>query len=69
MAEEWTGTPTALTMWTIGTGLLGGAASIILSRRAEKEGWTKFKTGYIVFGVLVASALNIFIASKIIGER
>jgi len=69
MNEEWIRTPSALTMWTIGTGLLGGLASILLSRRAEKAGWSKFKTGYIVTGVLVASALNIFIASKIIGER
>lgn len=69
MNEDWVRTPSALTMWTIGTGLLGGAASIILSRRAEKEGWTRFKSGYVIGGVLAASALNIWIASQISGER
>lgn len=65
----WIGTPSALTMWTIGTGLLGGLASVILSRRAEKEGWTKFKLGYVIVGVVAASALNIWLASQIQGEK
>jgi len=67
--ESWLGTPTALSLWTIGTGLLGGAASIILSRRAEREGWSRFKTGYIILGVLGASALNIWLATQLTGER
>lgn len=65
----WLGTPTALSLWTIGTGMLGGLASIILSRRAEKEGWSKFKIGYVLGGVLIASGLNIWLATQITGEK
>lgn len=66
---SWLGTPTALALWTIGTGMLGGVASFVLSRRAEKEGWSKFKTGYIIAGVLIVSAGNILLATQIRGER
>jgi len=66
---SWLATPSALSLWTIGTGLLGGAASMLLSKRAEKEGWSRFKTGYIILGVLGASALNIWLATQITGER
>jgi len=65
----WIPTPSALTMWTIGTGMLGGLASVILSRRAEKEGWTRFKTGYVLCAVLAASGLNIWLATQIRGEK
>jgi len=67
--ESWLGTPTALALWTIGTGMLGGAASLILSRRAEKEGWSKFKLGYVLAGIFIASAANILLATQITGER
>jgi|GEM_PF-3060983 len=66
---SWLATPSALSLWTIGTGLLGGAASMLLSRRAEKEGWSKFKTGYVVAGIFIASAANILLATQITGER
>jgi len=66
--ESWVKTPSALTLWTIGTGLLGGLAAMILTKRAEKEGWTEFKTGWIIGGILAASALNIIIASKLKGR-
>ena len=42
---------------------------MLLARRAEKEGWGKVKTGYIVAGVLVASAMNIYLATKMQGEQ
>lgn len=67
--ENWVGTPTALAMWTLGTGILGGLATIILSKRAEKEGWSRVKTGYVVGAVVVASGLNIWLATQIKGER
>jgi len=41
---------------------------MILTRRAEKEGWSRVKTGAIVGGVIAASAFNILIATKIKGE-
>jgi len=66
---SWLATPSALSLWTIGTGLLGGAASMLLSRRAEKEGWSRFKTGYVVAGIFIASAANIWLATQITGER
>ena len=66
--ESWLGAPTALAVWTIGTGMLGGIASLLLSRRAEKEGWSKFKTGYLIVGIIIASAANILLASQIKGE-
>jgi len=69
MNEDWIGTPSALTAWTLGTGMVGGLASVILSRRAEKAGWSRFKTGYVIAGIIAASALNIYLASKIMGER
>jgi len=53
------GVPTGLTMWTLGTGFLGGVASTVLSKRAEREGWSSFKTRYLVLGILLASGLNI----------
>jgi len=68
LAESYMQTPSALTFWTLGTGVLSGFATMILTRRAEKEGWSRVKTGAIVGGVVAASALNIFIASKIKGE-
>jgi len=67
--ESWLGTPTALALWTIGTGMLGGVASLLLSRRAEKEGWSRFKTGYVLAGIFIASAANILLATQITGER
>ena len=66
--ESWIKAPSALTFWTLGTGVLGGIASIVLTKRAEREGWTKFRTSAIVAGVIIASALNLVIASKIKGE-
>jgi len=66
---SWLGAPTALALWTIGTGMLGGVASFVLSRRAEKEGWSKFKTGYIILGIVLVSAGNIWLATQIKGER
>jgi len=60
--------PSALTIWTLGTGFLGGLASILLSKRAEKAGWSRFKTGYIVAAIVAASALNLYLASRIQGE-
>lgn len=66
--EEFIRTPTALTVWTLGTGFLGGLASMALAKRAEKAGWSRFKTGYIVTGVIAASAINIIIASRMRGE-
>ena len=67
--ENWIKAPSALTFWAIGTGFLGGVAAIILSKRTEEAGWTEFKTGWVVLGVLAASALNIIIASKLKGRR
>lgn len=67
--ESWLKAPSALTFWTLGTGLLGGLASVILTKRAEREGWTKFKTEGIIGGVIIASALNLIIAAKLKGER
>ncbi|MCD6362135.1 MAG: hypothetical protein J7M38_14855 [Armatimonadetes bacterium] len=69
MREDYIETPSALTLWTLGTGFLGGVASWMLSKRAEKERWSKFKTGYVIAGIVAASALNIWIASKIEGEK
>lgn len=66
--ESFLATPSALTIWTLGTGVLGGLASIILTRRAEKAGWSKFKAGSVIGGVIVASFLNILIASKMEGK-
>lgn len=66
--ENFLRTPSALTFWTLGTGILGGIASMVLTKRAEKEGWTKFKADAIIGGLLLASALNIIIASKLKGE-
>jgi len=66
--QDWVKTPTALTMWTLGTGLLGGLASILLSKRAEKAGWSKFKTSYVVVAIVAASALNLYLASRMQGE-
>jgi len=54
---------------TIGTGMLGGVASLVLSRRAEREGWSKFKIGYVLAGVVIASAANILLATQLTGER
>jgi len=68
LKQSYMQTPSALTFWTLGTGVLSGFATMILTRRAEKEGWSRVKTGAIVGGVVAASALNIFIASKIKGE-
>lgn len=67
--ESWLGMPTALSLWTIGTGIFGGAASLLLSRRAEKEGWSRIKTGYIIAGIFIASAANILLATQLTGER
>lgn len=67
--QDWLQAPTALVLWTLGTGFLGGLASILLSKRAEKAGWSKFKTGYIITGIALASILNIIIASKLEGEK
>ena len=62
------GTPSALTFWTLGTGVLGGLASIIFTKRAEREGWAEVRTGDIIIGILAASALNLIIASKLKGK-
>jgi len=64
---EWK-SPTAMTIWTIGTGLIGGIASIILAKRIEKEGIVGFDSGKMFFAILGASALNIYIASVIKGN-
>lgn len=69
MSEDYLPTPSALTIWTLGTGFLGGVASMLLARRAEKAGWSKVKTGYVIFGILAASAMNIYLAAKIQGEK
>jgi hypothetical protein len=61
-------TPSALMMWTLGTAVLGGIANIILTKRTEAAGWTRFKTDTVLMGVLLASALNLVIALKIKGE-
>jgi len=68
-AEPWLRTPSAISLWTIGTGALGALASLILTKRAEKEGWSRFKTGNIVAGIVIASGFNIWLATKIMGER
>lgn len=61
-------TPTALTFWTLGSGVLGGVATMIVTKRAEKGNWSKVKAAYIIGGVVLASLLNIIIALKIKGE-
>ena len=66
--QSWLKTPTALTVWTLGTGLLGGLATYILTKRVEKEGWTKLPVDAVVGGVIAASLLNIIIAASIKGE-
>jgi hypothetical protein len=68
MNEDYLPTPSALVIWTLGTGFLGGLASMILARRAEKAGWDKFKTGYMLAGIVAASALNLYLASRMQGE-
>lgn len=65
---EWIRTPSAIAIWALGTGVLGGLATMILTRRVEEAGWSKFKAGSVIGGVIAASAINIFIASKIRGE-
>jgi hypothetical protein len=69
ITEDYIKTPSALTMWAYGTGVLGGIATIILTKRAEAEGWTRFKTEQVLMGILLASALNLIIAAKMEGER
>jgi hypothetical protein len=69
ITEDYVLTPSALTMWAYGTGVLGGIATIILTKRAEAGGWTRFKTEQVVMGVILASALNLIIALKIEGQR
>jgi len=69
MAERFWKTPTALTVWTLGTGLVGGLASMILTKRAEKMGWIKFDSSKVFFAILGASALNLYLASAIMGEK
>jgi len=66
LEESYMQTPSALTFWTLGTGVLSGFATMILTRRAEKEGWSRVKTGVMVSSVVAASALNIILAGKII---
>ena len=69
MAEQvWWRTPTALTVWTLGTGLIGGIATVILSKRIEKAGWTQIPVAAVVTGVLVASAINLLAAGMIKGK-
>jgi len=62
-------TPSALMLWAMGAGILGGVANLILTKRTEAGGWTRFKTEHVLMGVLLASALNLIIAAKITGER
>jgi hypothetical protein len=69
ITEDYVLTPSALTMWALGTGILGGIATTILTKRTEAGGWTRFKTEQVLMGVLLASALNLIVAAKIQGER
>ena len=68
IGTEWVATPSAIAIWAIGTGVLGGLSTIILTRRVEEAGWSKFKAGSVIGGVIAASAINIIIASKLKGE-
>lgn len=68
MGEQWLETPSALTIWTLGTGVLGGLATVILTRRVQAASWSRFRAVSVIGGVVAASALNIFIASKLRGE-
>mgnify|MGYP001146973013 CR=1 FL=1 len=68
MGEQWLKTPSALTIWSLGTGILGGVATVIFTKRVQEAGWSRFKTGPVIFGILAASTVNILIASKLRGE-
>ena len=68
MTEGWWNTPTAITFWTLGTATLGAIATIILTKRIEKEGWTEIPVSAILGSVAAASALNIVLASVITGK-
>ena len=56
------------TLWALGTGALGGVASIILAHRATQEKWVEFPAWALILGIVVASAANIAIALTLKGE-
>ena len=57
------------TLWALGTGALGGVASIILAHRATQEKWTEFPAWALILGIVVASAANIVIACTLRGKQ
>ena len=56
------------TLWALGTGALGGLASIFLAHRATQERWTSFPTGAIILGIAVAGAASIAVALTLKGK-
>jgi len=59
--------PTAMLVWMLGTGILGGIASFILARRAEREEWSTVKVGALGAAIILASVLNVVMALTLTG--
>ena len=58
----------ALVIWTFSTGFLGGVATYVLTKRAEKAGWTQVPAGAIIGGAIAASLVNLLAAGMIKGK-
>lgn len=54
----------AMTYWALGTGILGGLATVILSSKIEKK---EVDFGKLLLGIALASAGN-FLAIQLIGK-